>query len=44
MKRTNIWLTEKQLKWLRRKSKSEGITQAELVRRAIDGYIKVEKE
>ena len=42
MKRTNIWLTDKQVKWLRRNAKARGLKQAELVRRAVDAFIERE--
>jgi len=40
MKRTNIHLTEQQLQRLRKVAKKTGLTVAELVRRAVDEYLK----
>ena len=40
MKRTNIHLTENQLKELRRISSKQGISVAEIIRRIIDEYLK----
>ncbi len=39
MKRTNIYLSEKQLERLRERSEREGVAIAELVRRAIDAFL-----
>jgi predicted DNA-binding protein len=40
MKRTNIYLPEQVLKKLRALSKKVGVSVAELVRRALDDYLK----
>ena len=40
MKRTNIHLTDDQIKDLKRESKQTGLTVAELVRRAIDRFLR----
>ncbi len=40
MKRTNIHLTEKQIGLLKQLSEETGLTSAELVRRAIDEFLK----
>jgi hypothetical protein len=42
MKRTNIYLTKPQLKELRKRATESGLTVAELVRRAIDLFLKAE--
>ena len=39
MKRTNLYLTEKQMERLRERSESEGLSLAELVRRAVDAFL-----
>ncbi|HCI80764.1 MAG TPA: CopG family transcriptional regulator, partial [Ktedonobacter sp.] len=39
MKRTNIYLTEQQVKRLQARSEREGLSIAELVRRAVDTYL-----
>ncbi len=39
MKRTNIYLSEKQLERLRIRAEREGVAIAELVRRAIDSFL-----
>jgi hypothetical protein len=39
MKRTNLYLTEKQVERLKARSKQEGLSVAELVRRAIDTFL-----
>lgn len=39
MKRTNIYLTEQQVKRLQARSQQEGLSIAELVRRAVDTYL-----
>ena len=39
MKRTNLYLTEKQLERLKARSEKEGLSLAELVRRAVDAYL-----
>lgn len=39
MKRTNLHLTDFQIKSLRRLSKKTGLTVAELVRRAVDEFL-----
>ncbi|MGA2468733.1 MAG: ribbon-helix-helix domain-containing protein [Thermodesulfobacteriota bacterium] len=45
MKRTNLHLTDLQIKNLRKLSKKTGLTVAELVRRAVDQFLlKQEKE
>lgn len=45
MKRTNIYLTEIQMKKLEQLCKKTGLSMAELVRRAIDEYLeKVKKK
>lgn len=43
MKRSNYHLTEKQIERLRELSEQTGLTAAELVRRAIDEYVKKQK-
>ncbi len=39
MKRTNLYLTEKQMERLHQRSESEGLSLAELVRRAVDAFL-----
>jgi hypothetical protein len=39
MKRTNLYLTEKQLERLHQRAEKEGLALAELVRRAIDAFL-----
>lgn len=39
MKRTNIYLAEMQVKWLVERSTREGLSIAELVRRAVDAFL-----
>ncbi len=39
MKRTNVYLSEKQLERLRFRAKQEGVAIAELVRRALDTFL-----
>ena len=39
MKRTNVYLSEKQLERLRARARTEGVAIAELVRRAIDVFL-----
>ena len=39
MKRTNLYLTEKQVERLKQRSEREGLSLAELVRRAVDAYL-----
>ena len=39
MKRTNIYMTERQLERLRERAEREGVAMAELVRRAIDAFL-----
>lgn len=39
MRRTNVYLTEKQVERLHRRASQEGIAIAELIRRAIDTYL-----
>ena len=39
MKRTNVYLSEKQLERLRIRAEREGVARAELVRRAIDAFL-----
>jgi hypothetical protein len=39
MKRTNLYLTEKQMQRLKQRSESEGLSLAELVRRAVDAFL-----
>lgn len=39
MKRTNVHLTEPQLKALEKVSKSTGLSVAEIIRRAVDAYL-----
>ena len=39
MKRTNFYLTEKQVERLKQRSEQEGLSLAELVRRAIDAFL-----
>lgn len=40
MTRINVHLTEQQIKALKKLSKSEGLPVAELIRRAVDAYLK----
>jgi len=44
MKRVNYHLTEMQIESLRRFSKKTGLSVAELIRRAIDEYLKKRKK
>ncbi len=37
--RTNIYLTSRQKKQLERRSRSEGLPMAEIIRRALDAYL-----
>lgn len=39
MKRTNLYLTEKQVERLKERSEKEGLAFAELVRRAVDAFL-----
>jgi Ribbon-helix-helix protein, copG family len=39
MKRTNLYLTEKQVTRLRQRAEQEGLSIAELVRRAVDAFL-----
>jgi hypothetical protein len=39
MKRTNLYLTEKQVERLKERAEREGLAFAELVRRAVDAYL-----
>ena len=39
MKRTNLYLTEKQMERLKQRSEREGLSVAELVRRAVDAFL-----
>lgn len=39
MKRTNLYLTEKQLERLQQIAHAEGLAMAEVVRRAVDAYL-----
>ena len=39
MKRTNVYLSDKQLERLRTRAKQEGVAIAELVRRAVDAFL-----
>lgn len=39
MKRTNVYLTEKQLERLHVRAEREGVAMAEVIRRAIDTYL-----
>ncbi len=39
MKRTNVYLTEKQLERLRVRAEREGVAIAELIRRAVDAFL-----
>jgi hypothetical protein len=39
MKRTNVYLSDKQLDRLRTRAKQEGVAIAELVRRAVDAFL-----
>jgi metal-responsive CopG/Arc/MetJ family transcriptional regulator len=43
MKRTNIYLSETQIKHLQELSQKAGLSISELIRRAIDRFIKREK-
>ncbi len=39
MKRTNVYLTEKQLERLHKQAEREGVAIAELIRRAVDAFL-----
>jgi hypothetical protein len=39
MKRTNVYVTDKQLERLRVRAEYEGVAMAELIRRAIDAFL-----
>ncbi len=39
MKRTNVYVTDKQLERLRVRAQYEGVAMAELIRRAIDAFL-----
>ena len=39
MKRTNLYLTEKQVERLQKRAEKEGLAIAELVRRAVDAFL-----
>lgn len=39
MNRTNVYLTEKQLERLHRRAQDEGVSMAELIRRAVDVFL-----
>lgn len=39
MKRTNVYLSERQLERLRGRAEREGVAMAELVRRALDAFL-----
>jgi len=39
MRRTNLYLTEKQVERLQKRAEIEGLALAELVRRAVDAYL-----
>ncbi|WP_307811788.1 CopG family transcriptional regulator [Ktedonobacter robiniae] len=39
MKRTNLYLTEKQMERLHQRAEKEGVAIAELVRRAVDSFL-----
>ncbi len=39
MKRTNLYLTEKQMERLKHRAESEGLSVAELVRQAVDAFL-----
>ena len=39
MKRTNIYLSDKQLERLRTRAQTEGVAMAELIRRAVDAFL-----
>ncbi len=39
MKRTNLYLTEKQMERLQQLARAEGLSLAEVVRRAVDAYL-----
>jgi metal-responsive CopG/Arc/MetJ family transcriptional regulator len=43
-KRTNIYLPEDQIKRLKKISKKRDVSVSELIRRAIDGYLKEEEK
>ena len=43
MKRTNIYLTERQMKALQKKADKMGLSMAELVRRILDEYLDKEE-
>lgn len=40
MKRTQIYLTEKEQEYLKKEAKEIGISKAELIRRILDDYLK----
>jgi hypothetical protein len=39
MKRTNVYVTDKQLERLRERAEHEGVAMAELIRRALDAFL-----
>jgi hypothetical protein len=39
MRRTNVYVTDKQLERLRLRAEQEGVAMAELIRRAIDAFL-----
>jgi hypothetical protein len=39
MKRTNVYVTDKQLERLHKRAEQEGVAMAELIRRAIDTFL-----
>ncbi len=39
MKRTNVYVTDKQLERLRIRAEHEGVAMAEIIRRAIDSFL-----
>ncbi len=39
MKRTNVYLTEKQVERLRERADKEGLAVAELIRRSVDAFL-----
>ena len=44
LKRTAFTITEHQLEWLKEQSQKTGLTQVDIVRRALDVYAEVERQ
>ena len=44
MKRTQIYLTERQIEILNKESDNKGLSLSELIRRIIDGYLELKLE